>query len=183
MTTPHRYEHVEGGGETPVTDHLRRPVVLLPVVALGLLAAVLLVVVRPWQGPPAAAPSPSPEPVVTLVSTGSTGTLVAVTEGPPVARMEVRVDLGSGTGGRVIGMVGPGLSHPIAISPALAPGTSSIALVGAVIDCAVPAGTSPADYGLQVEVSQGTSAVRVTRPLPDADAATWLGLLRQACRP
>ena len=182
---PDRLEHLEGGDETTLAEHLRRPVVLGALAAAAVLAAAALIVAHPWQGAPAASPAPTtslPPIEVDVVSTGSTGTVLPVEEeGWGAARMELRVDLVRGDGGRVLGIAGPGVSRSIAIGPRLEAGASSITLAGAQFRCPQVVGTAPSDFGLSVEVLVGDEATRIVHPLSGPDAATWLSLVQQAC--
>ena len=180
------HEELEGGDETPLSEHLLRPGILGAVLLLAGAAGLVLLLVHPWApSPPPSAPAPSPTASaldVRVVSTGSTGTVLPGQEtGWGAARLEMRVDMVTGGSGRVLGITGPGVAEPTAAGPLLEPGTSSITRAGAVFRCPQTVGAAGSDFGLAVQVVVDGRSTQITAPLAEADGPAWVALVSQAC--
>ncbi len=186
---PSEYEHLEGGDERSWSDYVHHPVGIAAAVAVVGLVGWGLVAAHPWSPTtlPSASARPSPGAAgITVVSTGDRGTVVTdPLVRPPLVRVELRVDLSSSTagGGQVLGVVGPGATTPYARLPALLPGSSSVGLAGAELDCATITPDDPGAYGVAVVVRGRDGVEQVQGPLPADLAKAWAALIRTACAP
>jgi hypothetical protein len=184
---PTAYEQLEGGDERTWGDYLRHPLGLAAVALLALMLGWGLISAHPWA--PAKAPSVASRPSagaasVSITSTGDRGTVATEPHvQPALVRVEVKVSLSATTagGGEVLGMVGPGAATPWAKLPALLPGSSSVGLAGAVLDCQATTPDDPSAYGVAVVVKGRDGVETVQGALPPDLGRSWGDLLRLAC--